>query len=200
MTALMELTAFFKTLSDETCLRMLSMLNHQERDIDELACLLDLSEPVVSHHLSQLRAIGLVNLRQSPDQQHYRLNHATLKDWKRRMQHVEAFDSVAASPSDDTWIDQLDLDAFDRKVLRDYTSNGRLREIPVKAKKEQAVLRWLITAFEPDAKYTEQQVNDILVQYFEDYVQLRRSLINSGFMDRERDGSAYWRVPGGPQW
>ena len=194
MSHLPELAEFFKTLSDENCLRVITTLNHQERNIGEIASLLDLSEPDVSQHLAQLRKVGLVNLRQKKNQQRYQLNEGRLNHWKRQVQKVETLDFESVSASDDRWIDQFDLDEFDRKVLRDYTSNGRLRELPIKEKKEEAVMRWLITRFEPGVIYMEHQVNDILVHYFEDYVQLRRSLINFGFMDRERDGSRYWRI------
>ena len=190
-----NLAAFFKTLGDENRLKIISLLNKQEHNVGEIASLLEVREPTASHHLSKLREMGLVNLRQAGDQINFRLNEMALNRWKQQVQQIETLIFEAANDRvDNAWIDQLELDDYDRKVVRDYTSNGRLREIPARHKKERAVVRWLITKFEPDVRYTEHQVNDILAQYFEDYVQLRRCLINFGLMQRKRDGSSYWRV------
>jgi hypothetical protein len=190
-----RLVELFKTLGDEHRLKIIGLLNKQEHNVGEIAALLEVREPTASHHLSKLREMGLVNLRQTDDQMTYRLNAVALHHWKQQVQHIEMLDLKADRPrADDSWIDQLHLDDYDRKVLRDYTTNGRLREIPAKHKKEQAVVRWLITKFEPGVCYSEHQVNAILAQYFEDYVSLRRCLINFGLMQRKRDGSSYWRV------
>ena len=81
------------------------------------------------------------------------------------------------------------------KCVRDFTSDGPpCARCPTKHKKERAIVRWLITVFEPGRDYTENQVNEILAQYFEDYVQLRRCLINFNLLQRTADGSRYWRV------
>jgi hypothetical protein len=42
--------------------------------------------------------------------------------------------------------------------------------------------------------YTEPQVNEILEALVDDHVFARRLLIEWGFLDRENDGSAYWRM------
>ena len=189
------LAALFKTLGDTNRLKIISLLNKRDYNIGEIAALLEVGESTASRHLSNLRTLGLVNLSQTGNQIRYRLNDEALKHWKQQIQQVETLDFESVKDkSDNRWIDQLDLDDYDRKVLRDYTTNGRLREIPAKHKKERAIVRWLITKFEPDTYYSEHQVNQILAEHFEDYVQLRRCLINFGLLDRKRDGSSYWRV------
>lgn len=190
-----RLAAFFKTLGDENRLKLLSLLNNQERNVGEIAGLLELSEPTVSHHLSKLREMGLVNLRQAGNQRFYTLNIQALNRWKQHVMEMEhlPFDHEQ-SGSSDAWIDELDLDEHDRKVLRDYTANHRLKHIPVKQKKLMAVLRWLATVFEADVLYSEQQVNQIIGQYHEDFARLRRELIESGFLRRERNGKTYWKA------
>lgn len=70
--------------------------------------------------------------------------------------------------------------------------NGQLSEFPVKEKKKIAVLKHLTKRFETGKKYTEKEVNEILMKAYDDHVVLRRYLIEYGFMDRENDGSAYW--------
>jgi len=70
--------------------------------------------------------------------------------------------------------------------------NGPISSLPIKEKKRIAILRHLITFFDPNRKYTEKQVNEMLKRFYHDYVMLRRNLIEYGFMDRTPDGSSYW--------
>src|SRR3990172_5671292 len=113
-----QMTDFFKTLADENRLRMLNLLKDEERNVGEIAALLGVSEPTISHHLSKLREMGLVTLRQVGNERRYRLNAQTLAAWKQRIMEVE---NIAAyperTPSDFGWINALDLSEEDRKVL-----------------------------------------------------------------------------------
>jgi hypothetical protein len=70
--------------------------------------------------------------------------------------------------------------------------NGPLALYPVKEKKRIAIIRQLANRFDIGKTYTEQEVNEILKPVYDDYVLLRRHLIDFGFMERTRDGSAYW--------
>jgi hypothetical protein len=48
--------------------------------------------------------------------------------------------------------------------------------------------------FEPDARYSEVEVNRVLMGLFDDHVFARRLLIEWGFLGRAADGSTYWLV------
>ena len=52
----------------------------------------------------------------------------------------------------------------------------------------------MLKAFDPGVKYTEKRVNQILGNYSKDTAQLRRSLVEFGFMAREGGGGKYWRI------
>ncbi|GIP37167.1 hypothetical protein J31TS4_04470 [Paenibacillus sp. J31TS4] len=71
--------------------------------------------------------------------------------------------------------------------------DGTLAKFPHKQKHKLVVLRQLAQRFETGRTYPEQEVNAILEQAYPDYVTVRRYLIDYGFLDREEDGSAYWR-------
>lgn len=73
--------------------------------------------------------------------------------------------------------------------------DGPLDSFPLKEKKRVAILRHLVKCFEPTTTYTEKEVNAILKPFYNDYVLLRRCLIEYGFMDRTQDGSSYWIKP-----
>ncbi len=73
------------------------------------------------------------------------------------------------------------------------TEPPRLRAIPVKEKKRRAVLGFIAGQFEAGREYSEKQVNEILKAIHpEEYVTLRRYLIEYKHLARERDGSRYW--------
>lgn len=81
------------------------------------------------------------------------------------------------------------------EILREYFPDGLkgpLRSLPIREKKRVAILRHLVTFFDPEARYTEKQVNEILKRVHPDCAMLRRNLIEYGFLDRIADGSAYW--------
>ena len=187
-----------KPLADENRLRLMGLMAEREWTVGELADVLQLAESTVSYHVSKLHGAGLLRLRMSGTFRNYSLNQQRVETLKRYVaeidQPVTQPDDV---PADDSWIDTLDVDDDARKVLRAYTSNGRLVRIPSKEKKWLVILDWLAGRFEPDRRYTEKQVNEMLLEVHEDYATLRRDLISYGYMRRERGGGDYWLVPDG---
>lgn len=83
-----------------------------------------------------------------------------------------------------------------QKTLLQYFPDGldkTLSLFPKKEKKKLIILRHLAASrFELDRTYTEKEVNEILKASYDDFVTLRRYLIDYGFMERKADGSAYW--------
>lgn len=181
-----ELLAFFKALSDATRLRLIGLLAQKESSVEELAAMLDVSPSTVSHHLSKLTEIGLVTARAEGYYNIYSLKMAVLQDMAQRLLSEDTLPDVAKD---------LDREAYDRKVLKDYLAeDGAISQLPTNRRKLDVILRYLVEQFDYDRKYTEKEVNEIIGAFNEDISGLRRDLISVGFLDRERDGSAYWRV------
>lgn len=61
------LVRMYKALSDEKRLRILRRLSEGETTLDELTEMLSLSKSTVHHHISQLRAAGLIRVHMSSD-------------------------------------------------------------------------------------------------------------------------------------
>jgi ArsR family transcriptional regulator, lead/cadmium/zinc/bismuth-responsive transcriptional repressor len=61
--ALGRLSALFAALGDPTRLRIVAALDAHELCVCDIAVVVGLSESAVSHHLRQLRALGLVRFR-----------------------------------------------------------------------------------------------------------------------------------------
>jgi hypothetical protein len=79
-------------------------------------------------------------------------------------------------------------------VLRNFVSDGRLRQIPASRGKRRIVLDWLVGRFEPGRTYPERDVNLLLGLAHADVAALRRYLVDEEFLER-RDGF-YWRAGG----
>ena len=85
--------------------------------------------------------------------------------------------------------------AFAQKTLKTFIApDGSFRAIPAQQKKLLVLLRHCLQAFAPGQRYSEPEVNAILLRYHPDTAFLRRSLIVHGMMDREGGGGAYWRI------
>lgn len=66
--------------------------------------------------------------------------------------------------------------------------------MPAKRAKRLIVLDYAAGHFDIGVRYPELEVNGILRALFDDYVALRRYLIDEGFLDRS--GGEYWRIGG----
>lgn len=81
-------------------------------------------------------------------------------------------------------------------ILKQYFKqgpDGQLDSFPKKEKRKIAILKHIAGKFDAFRKYTEKEVNAVLNTVFpDDFVTLRRNLIEYGFMDRLDDGSLYW--------
>jgi RimJ/RimL family protein N-acetyltransferase len=85
-------------------------------------------------------------------------------------------------------------DEAEARMLGRFFADGRLMEIPTAARKRRLVVEKIALEFEPGRRYSEQEVNLAIQLIHEDYVAIRRYMIDEGFMDRA-DG-AYWRTGG----
>ncbi len=83
------------------------------------------------------------------------------------------------------------------EVRRFMDERGRFKQWPAKRKVQLLALAHLASRLEPGRRYSEREVNDLLHDHhtFNDAAMLRRALFDHGFVDRRRDGSAYWRIP-----
>lgn len=80
-----------------------------------------------------------------------------------------------------------------KKVLNAFfENNGRLKELPSKQKRKYIILNELIEKFIIGKIYTEREVNEVLKQVFNDFVTLRRYLIEFKFLARNKECSKYW--------
>ncbi len=183
---LQSLLQFFKVLADENRLKILGILANDERSVEELAALLQLRAPTVSHHLARLKEIGLVGMRSDGNTHYYWLDTDALRKTNK---HLLTPEKMA------TLVDDLEGDAWERKVIRDFFDGPRLKEIPASRKKRTVILKWFAHLFEYGVLYKEAQVNEIIQRHHEDSAFLRRELISAKEGLMQREGGLYWRTP-----
>lgn len=182
---------FFRALADASRLRILGILAGRECSVEELASLLKVKPPTVSHHLNKLKELGLVRMRQEGTTHLYSLDEEALSRLSKDVLTPEKMVSLA---------DNVEGDAWERKVLRDFFEGERLKEIPTVHKqhghkKRKIVLRWLANRFQPGVRYTEREVNEILKRHHPDTATLRRELVAGGYGLMRREHGVYWRLP-----
>ena len=166
-----------KALADESRLTVLGLVATQERSVSELASLLGIKAPTVSHHLTKLKNAGLVGMRADGATHYYRLDTTGLAKLRGNLQTPERVASLSEG---------VVTDAFEARVLSNFVDGEQLKEIPASRKKRQVILHWLVERFEPAVEYRETQVNEIIGQHHPDFATLRRELIVSGLLTRHR--------------
>jgi hypothetical protein len=78
------------------------------------------------------------------------------------------------------------------QIVKKYFSDGTLTKFPPKEKQRLVILREISKQLKKDDMYEEKELNQILKGIYDDYVLIRRYLIEYGFIDRKSDGSKYW--------
>ncbi|MBW4646413.1 MAG: metalloregulator ArsR/SmtB family transcription factor [Goleter apudmare HA4340-LM2] len=185
------LLQFFKALADESRLKIVGILANQECSVEELAVLLQLKEPTVSHHLAKLKKLNLVTMRPEGNSRLYQLDNEALQTISKEVFTPEKIASL---------IENVDTEAWETKVLKNYLETNtdsteevqRLKDIPASRKKRLVLLKWLADKFEVGIRYPEKTVNETLKRYHPDYATLRRELI--GYQLMQRDNGVYWRM------
>ncbi len=183
------LLRFFKALADANRLKLIGVLAREPQSVEDLAAALDLDSSTVSHHLKRLAAVGLVSARAEGPYSVYSLNVEALQSMAREHLAEEALPRLAGD---------ADLGAFDRKVLATFTdADGRITAFPSQRKKALVLVRHTLQVFEQGVVYDEAQVNERLARFNDDTARMRRSLVDFGFVQRDRDGGRYWLVDEG---
>ncbi|TYQ12810.1 UNVERIFIED_CONTAM: hypothetical protein Cloal_3845 [Acetivibrio alkalicellulosi] len=81
------------------------------------------------------------------------------------------------------------------KILKKYFKqgfDGPLETFNMKEKSKVVVLKHILKKFDSQRVYSEGEVNEILKKVYDDYVTIRRYLIEYGFLERKTDCSQYW--------
>jgi DNA-binding transcriptional ArsR family regulator len=178
---------FFKVLANESRLKILGIVASRECSVEELAALVQLKEPTVSHHLAKLKELNLVKMRPEGNTHLYQLDSEALQSISKE---IFTPDNMASLVAD------VDSVAWENKILKNYLDGESIEEIPASRKKRLVILKWLVSKFEQGVNYPERQVNEIIKRHHPDCATLRRELI--GYQLMQRENGVYWRVAAEP--
>ncbi len=89
--------------------------------------------------------------------------------------------------------------ALPADLLKYLDAAGRVVVWPAKKTLRLRLLEYLASFFEIERIYSEKEVNHLLLQQLtaSDYATIRRDLCDLRYLQRERNGSRYWRVKPG---
>jgi hypothetical protein len=172
---------FVKAVSQADRLRIVGLLSQGPASIRQVADRLGMSFREAFNHLGMLEFAGVVH----KDGDAFRLDpEAMEKLSKQELARPEAAPSLPP-----------DTEPADARILATFLKAPvERRQLPAQASKLQVVLRHIVAAFEPGANYTEKEVNAIALRFHPDAASVRRYLVDAGLLQRESDGSRYWRA------
>ncbi len=179
---LQPLLVLATALLDTDRLRIVGLLAGAHANRMELAQATGLSHKELLHHLDTLQSFGIVKLQEpaprEPDPySRYELNAETFRQARQAM---GKFKGVRKRPSDTRLM-----------ILETFMPNGKLTAMPLKQPQIVTILEEIAQKFDPERQYSEREVNVILEDVHEDYVTIRRYLVDYGYLNRTRDGSVY---------
>ena len=171
---------FVKAIADVDRLRIIGLLVQKPYRLAEINVMLGFHPTDTSHHLAQLIQGGIIHLVGGL----YELDDKALEKLARKQFQGERR----------TYIPGPGLAINRRRVLAAHLNpDGTIKMIPLQGAKLHIILDYLINSFTTSANYSEKQVNMILAHFHPDTSALRRYLIDAGMLERERNGSRYWR-------
>lgn len=171
-------TDFLRIVVDPDRLAVLGLAARGPIDIDEAAHRLSMTVGQVRRAVARLVEVGLLDNELS-------LDRAALREIAEALPTEEP---AASTVLEGPWTQE------ERQLLGRYFVGSRLAEVPSQASRRRIVLERLAYEFEPGVRYTEKEVNSILLTFHADYAAIRRYLVDDGFLTRA-DGS-YWRSGG----
>lgn len=188
------LTLFLKAVADSTRLNILGLLAQRPHSVDELAAILDLKAPTISHHLKKLQTVGLVD---SHSHQYYNI-YSLLSDKLREYAALLALPHLVARVQK---IEGVKQEAFAANALARWIQDQKLVGLPAQVKQREIVLRWLVEKFAVDRRYDWCQVDEVLMQWVDwsdphrlDTTSVQRELVDSQLLNRLPDERWYWRA------
>ena len=170
-----ESIIMMKSLADSSRLLVINSLIEKPQYVEEIAERLKLAPSTVSFHLKKLENAGLVLKVKEQYYTVYRLNEDV---FNLSLRDIISFDNVEKTAQDER------IKKYRDKILKIFIRDGKLIRIPSQKKKQLIILEELAGRFDPDKTYTEKEINEIVEDFFYDYVTLRRMLIDEGMMTR----------------
>ena len=170
----------FKCLADKSRLQILKSLSKEDMYVERLAERMGLTPATISFHLRKLEDANAVTS--------YKEQYYTMYSLCQDVFNMNIIDIIK---EESEVIDEQKEreDAYREKIIKTFFEYGKLKSIPAQRKKQRICLEEISKAFITGKEYGEKEVNEIIMQYHEDFCTIRRDMISEHIMERE--GSTY---------
>lgn len=180
-----EVIQFIQAIGSLDRLKIISAVADTPLTQEEISKQLNLNPDTSKNQLDMLIEQKLVNTVEYPDGIRYQMDWKRINGLARAQFKQERQIKLVVEGA---------LDEDEIRLLSGFlTTDGRLEQLPTKGIKLQTALKYAAAVIEPGRDYSEKEVNDALRQINTDTAILRRYLVDFGLLQRERDGSRYWR-------
>lgn len=172
-----------KAMADGSRLRILHALIEKPYYVEELAARLNVGAPTISFHLKKLEQAGFVKKEK---EQYYVMFYVNTKALGITLRELVLIEDNEKGIQDER------LAGYRTKVIKTYFKHGKLNRLPSQEKKRKIILDVFADMFNPEKKYSENEINEKIAESFDDYCTVRRELIDRKIM--ARDGVQYWLI------
>lgn len=177
---LSQLVNFHKVLGDPVRLKILYLLGSGPMSGLELSDRLGLSAPTISHHMTRLREVGAVNETREKNTIFFTVNDENIV---KESQNITKFLLESRNMEENGMCtDEREMETVVRSF---FDSSGCLKAIPGRYKRRLMILEHLAKGLEPGRKYSEDDINNYISRFHEDYFTIRREFVENHFMYRE---------------
>ncbi|ARJ50083.1 DUF2087 domain-containing protein [Staphylococcus lutrae] len=76
-------------------------------------------------------------------------------------------------------------------VKKRFMKDHKIHTIPRKEKDKKALMEIIAAEFESEKNYSEKEINAVLQSFYDDYVLLRRYLVDYSLLTRDNEGKEY---------
>lgn len=177
MTMNVDSIKFFKALSDQSRVRIIRSLLEGPKYVELLSERLEIAASTVSFHLKKLEEVGLVEKHKEQYYIVYSIKVELLN--KPLIQWIVEDDS-----EQDQEVNRES--AYRKKIVDAFFKFDKLINLPVQKKKKLIVLEHMVISFEEGKEYSEEDVNNKIMKYHEDYATIRKDFVNEGYMIRHK--------------
>jgi predicted transcriptional regulator len=179
-----EKILLLKALADSSRLVIINSLMEKPQYVEELAERIDLAASTVSFHLKKLEEAHLVYKIKEQYYVIYHPNTGIFNSTLKEIISMEKYDNI---------LQEERITKYKNKILKTFIKHNKLIKIPVQYKKRLVILEEICRQFQPGKIYRENEIDEILESYYEDFTSLRRYLIDHQFLSRDNENYILFR-------
>jgi predicted transcriptional regulator len=165
-----------KALSDSSRIRIINSLLEKPQFVEEIAERLNLAASTVSFHLKKLESAHLISKKK---EQYYAIYEVNEGIFNSKLKELIIFENFEKEIQDER------IKKYEQKIIKVYFKSGKLIKIPSQHKKRIIILEEIAKNFTTGVQYPESEVNLIISSFYDDYVTIRRYLVDINILSRK---------------